>query len=209
MKQRARPVRRVERRQKVHEARQRRQAAEPSAAASFDPEVQRGAEDVDAVRIRLEERDRRLRQDERDVSFESVAKSFPVMSVRIVARRQIDEHVIAMYLDREPTQVVCPLVERPARAEVEAGVMPVAREDPVGDRAAVEREPHVWAAVVNRVHVFAFGEKTERVTVDVDDEPAVRAKLSDRGRADEPFFGNCGHARSLELQVMFKSSAGG
>ena len=62
-------------------------------------------------------------------------------------------------------------------------------------------------ALVGAMALNEYGYR--RVTVDVDDEPAVRAKLSERGRADEPFFGNCGHARSLELQVMFKSSAGG
>ena len=90
---------------------------------------------------------------------------------RPVRRRAIDEHVVAVDLDREAAQLVRELVEGAAGSEVEAGVVPVAGEDPVADRAAVQREPHVRAAVVDGVHLVALGEEADRVPVEVDDEP--------------------------------------
>ena len=54
---------------------------------------------------------------------------------RIVARAQVDEDVVAVQRDREAAQLVGELVERAAGRQVEARVVPVAREDPVADRA--------------------------------------------------------------------------
>src|SRR5213079_1293503 len=65
----------------------------------------------------------------------------------IVSRAQVDEDLVAAELHGKATQIVGPLVERPPRAEIEPRVVPVAGEDPVGDRPAVEREAHVRAAV--------------------------------------------------------------
>ena len=73
-----------------------------------------------------------------------------------------------------------------------ARVVPVAGEDPVLDRPAVEREPHVRAAVVAGVYSVAVEEKRERVPVEVDDQPAGGAELLQRGRPDEG-----GHAATL------------
>ena len=92
--------------------------------------------------------------------------------------------------------VVGELVERAAGAEVEARVVPVAGEDAVRDRAAVEREAHVRAAVVDGVHGVPVGEEAERVAVDVDDEAAGFAQLGERGGADEGVAGDRGHGPS-------------
>ena len=81
--------------------------------------------------------------------------------------------------------VVGPLVERAAGRRGRSGVVPVAREDAVADRAAVEREAHVRAAVVDGVDLVAVGEQTDRVPVEVDDEPSRRAQLGERRGADE------------------------
>jgi len=59
---------------------------------------------------------------------------------RILGRAQIDEHVVAVERDREATKLVGELVEGAAGPKVEAGVMPMAGEDPVADRAAMERK---------------------------------------------------------------------
>src|SRR5207244_2894966 len=88
-------------------------------------------------------------------------------------------------LDGEAAELVGPLVERAAAAEVEARVVPVAGEDAVLHRPAVEREAHVRAAVVDRVHGAAVGEEDERVTAEVDDEPPGAPYLGERGSADE------------------------
>ena len=150
-----------------------------------DAEVEPGPEDVDAARVGLEERDRRLREHERDVALEPVPQPLALVRDRIARRAQVDEHVVAVELDREAAQLVGELVERAAGRQVEARVVPVAREDAVADGAAMEREAHVRTAVVDRVHLVAVGEQADDVPVEVDDEPArpPRSSASDaRGR---------------------------
>ena len=72
------------------------------------------------------------------------------------------------------------MVERAAAAEIEACVVPVAREDPVRNQAAVEREAHVWAAIVDSVDVVAGCEQTERVPVELNNQPFRRAQVGER-----------------------------
>ena len=168
-------------RNEVHEARQRRQPAEPAAAAPPHAEVDPGPERVHAGRIYLDEHDRRLGDDQGDVPFEPDLQPLPLVLDRIAPRRQVHVHVIALDLDGEAAQLVGELVERAARAEVEARVVPVAREDPVADRPAVQREAHVRAAVVDRVDLVALGQQADRVAVQADDQPALRAELLERG----------------------------
>ena len=72
----------------------------------------------------------------------------------------------------------------PPRGEVEAGVVPVAGEDAVADRAAVEREAHVRAAVVDGVHLAALEQQADGVPLDPDDQPALRLELVERGDSD-------------------------
>ena len=54
-------------------------------------------------------------------------------------------------LDRVGPHVVGPGIERAAGGQVEAGVVPVAGDQPALDRAPMQREAHVRAAVVERV----------------------------------------------------------
>ncbi len=64
----------------------------------------------------------------------------------------------------------------------------------VGERAPVEREPHVRAAVVDRVHLVAVGEQHERVSAGVDDLPTDLPQVREFGDADEPLGGDyAGH----------------
>ena len=80
------------------------------------------------------------------------------MPHRIVRRAQIDEDIFAVQRHREAAQLVGELVEGAAGGEVEPSVVPVAREDPVAQGAAMEREAHVRAAVVDRVDLLALNE---------------------------------------------------
>ena len=110
-----------------------------------------------------------------------VVEPLPLVAERVLRRRDVHVDVVALDLDREAAQVVGPLVERAAGAEVEARVVPVAREDPVADRPAVQGEAHVRAAVVDRVHLALVGEQADRVALDADDEPALGLELLERG----------------------------
>ena len=100
----------------------------------------------------------------------------------IATRRHVHVDLPVVDLDREAAQLVGPLVERAAAAEVEARVVPVAGEDPVRDRPAVEREAHVRAAIVDGVHLAAFVQQADRVAFDADDEPALLLEVLQRRR---------------------------
>ena len=100
---------------------------------------------------------------------------------RVAPRRDVHVDLAVLDLDREAAQLVGPLVEGAAAAEVEARVMPVAGEDPVRDRAAVEREAHVRAAVVDGVHLAALEQQAHGVSLDADHHPALRLELLERG----------------------------
>ncbi len=96
---------------------------------------------------------------------------------RILRRAEVEQDVVAAHLDGEAAQVVGPLVERTSGRQVEAGVVPVAGEDPVADRATVEREAHVWAAVVHGVDLVVLDKEANRVPVDVNDKATRRQQL--------------------------------
>ena len=64
-------------------------------------------------------------------------------------------------------------------------MVPVAREDPVAQRAAMERKAHVRAAIVDGINLLTVREETECVPVDVDHEPPRRTQLRERRGADE------------------------
>ena len=103
----------------------------------------------------------------------------------VLGGADVDEDVVAVELDREPPQLVGPLVEGPAGREIEPRVVPVARENPVADRAAMQREAHVRAAVVDGVHQARVRDQAHRVPLDVDDEPLLRAHVGERRSAHE------------------------
>ena len=99
------------------------------------------------------------------------------MRSRIVRRAQVDEHGVSVELDREAPQLVRELVEGAAGGEVEARVVPVAGQDPLAHRPAVERKAHVRASVVDGVYLVAVSEEADRVTVEVNDESSGLAQL--------------------------------
>jgi hypothetical protein len=98
----------------------------------------------------------------------------------VVEWAEVDEYVVAANLDRKPAQVVGPLVEGAAGREVKAGVVPVAGEDSVAERTAVEWEAHVRAPIVDGVNLIPVGEQTECVPIDVDDQPPGSAQFGER-----------------------------
>ena len=205
MVERRRPLRRIQPGQQVHQTGERGQPAEPAAAATGDTEVEPGPEHLDAARVGLQERDRRLRQDERDVPLQTVAKTLALVGGGIGERPGVDQHVVAVDGHWEAAQLVGELVERPAGCQVEAGVVPVAGEDAVAHRPPVQRKAHVRAAVVDRVHLVAVGEQADGVPVGADDQAAGRLELAERGDADESVGGRGLHARTVQPQPRLKS----
>ena len=179
--------------QQVHQARERRQPPKPASPTPRDAEVEPIAERLDAGRIRLQERKRRFRQYQRDVPLEPITQPLALVLDQVFQRAEVEENVVAAQLDREAAQVVGPLIEGATSRELEAGVVPMARQDPVTDRAAVEREAHVRAAIVDGIDLIPVRKQTERVPLNVDDQPSRRAQLGKRRGADERFGGDDSH----------------
>ncbi len=132
-------------------------------------------ERIGAARICLDESDRRFREDERDVALEPVPQPDTLTRDLVADWTEIDQNGVAVELDREAPQLIRPLVEGAAGGEVEASVVPVARENPVADGAAMKRKPHVRAAIVDCMHIVTVREEAQHVPIEVDDEPSGRA----------------------------------
>ena len=182
--ERVRPVVGIEHREQVGEARVHRQAlAEPGSAVA-GAELEPGAKWLVRNGASLDEADHRLRDHERQVALEAVAEPRTAQRQRVAERREIDPDFAVADLDREHAQLVGPLVERAARRDVEAGVAPVAREDASRERAAVEREAHVRAAVVDGADAVAVREQRQRVPVHVRDERSEAADVLEGGGAE-------------------------
>jgi hypothetical protein len=75
-------------------------------------------------------------------------------------------NVSIAYLDGANRCVVCPQVEGAATFEIEAGVVPMTGQDSVLEAAALEREAHVGATIVE-----------SETMATAHDEPALRLQL--------------------------------
>ena len=85
----------------------------------------------------------------------------------VVLRRVSTQTSIVADFDRESAHIVGKQVERAAAGEVEAGVMPVAGQDAVAHRAAIERKAHVRAAIIDGVDLIAVEKQDDRMPVNL------------------------------------------
>ena len=104
-------------------------------------------------------------------------------------------HVVAVDLDVEGGGVVGPRIERAARRQVEAGVVPVAGEQAGLDRALVEREAEVGAAVLDGPRPALVPQHHHRHGADLGEEAPVAFELGGRSGPD-PLVVD-GHASEL------------
>jgi hypothetical protein len=137
------------------------------AVAILQPEQGHLSNNLAVVDSRMEEADDRLRLDEAQVLLHPLAQAAaePFGRVSLPGQRR-DVDLVVAHLDVVDRDVVREEVERAPAAEVEARVVPVAGQDPVLDGSAVQRKPHVRAAVVHGRHL---------AVVRVDGDRSVRA----------------------------------
>jgi hypothetical protein len=116
----------------------------------------------------------RLGDDEAEVVGESVLEPpAPVRGGIGMAKGRLHPHVALAQLDRTGRDVVRPQVEGAAAVDVEPRVVPMAGQDAVLDAAAVEREAHVRATIVESEHAPAVVDDEDRTMAAVQDEPAL------------------------------------
>ncbi len=77
----------------------------------------------------------------------------------------------------ECRHIVGPKVECTARAQIEPGFMPVAGDEAVTNRPAVQRESQMWAAVIDRENPAVLPEHGDRPVASRNDDDPFRFKL--------------------------------
>ena len=138
----------------------------------------------------------RLGDDEAEDLREAVVKPLTPMRGGIgMTERGLHPDLAVAHLDRADRHVVRPQVEGAAAFEIEAGVVPVAGQDAVLDAAAIEREAHVRATIVEGEDAPAVVDDEDRTMPPVHDEPPLRLQLLEAARAHE-FRGRRVHEQS-------------
>ena len=88
-------------------------------------------------------------------------------------------------LDGCGRDVVCPQIERAAGAQVKAGVMPVASQNAVFDRAAVQWEAEMGTAIVEREDTAPIVHDEQRTRAAGDDHHPLGLQLVQGASADQ------------------------
>jgi hypothetical protein len=89
--------------------------------------------------------------------------------------------------DRADRYVVRPQVEGAAAFEIEAGVVPMTGQDTVLDAAALEREAHVRATIVEGEDAPVVVDDEDRTMATVHNQPPLRLQLLKASREREFF----------------------
>jgi hypothetical protein len=113
-----------------------------------------------------------------EVVCEAVSK--PPMPVRRgigMTERGLHPHVAVAHLDRADRNVVRPQVEGAAACEIEASVVPMTGQDTVLDAAALERETHMRATIVEREDAAALVNDEDGPVVTMHNQAALRLQL--------------------------------
>ena len=79
--------------------------------------------------------------------------------------------------------------------------MPVTGENPIAHRSAVQREAHVWAAIVDSIDALLVLEEGEGVAVDLDRQLALLFEFGQAGGADKAVFAAC-HVLSPNRRIV-------
>ena len=114
-------------------------------------EAATGVDDLRRSDALREQREHRLREHERVTPFEPLVE--PLQHAVTVKRALIfdDDDSAICDLDLEGTGVIGEGIERRPRAQVEPGMVPMARDEPVLHGAAVQREAQLRAPVLDPV----------------------------------------------------------
>jgi len=163
---------------------QNRHSLRPAVGAIPESEQCRPADRVREGAV--DEPDRALREHQVDLVLEPVLDTLqPVRCAVACGRSGIDPDPAVAELDREGGGVVGEEIERAAAGEVELGVVPVAGQDAVAHGAAMEREAHVRAAVVQGDDAALGVQQEDGATAGLDDLAALSRQLLHGAGLDE------------------------
>src|SRR5260370_14906227 len=131
----------------------------------------------------MRERDGTIGEHEAHVLLQTVAQPLTIVGAGVELWRGIHPDLAATQLDREHLHVIGELVEGAAGAQVEARRVPVAGENAVAAGAAIQRETHVWAAIVQRKDLRARTPEHKRPPVHMDGLAISFVEIGERGGA--------------------------
>ncbi len=121
-----------------------------------------------------------------------------MMIEAIDSLRHVHPHFFVAHLDWIDTYIVRPRIKCAPAGKVETRVVPVAGKDALFDRSAVQRKPHVGAAVVDGVHVAVVEEQRNRLPLDMNNLAASALHLIKAGSTDE-----CRSGRRRSFGIRF------
>src|SRR5215211_9192836 len=139
-------------RQEVHHASMDSQPLSPSTSPVPGAELQSGTKRFGGILCAAKQPDGRLGHNQRDVALQPIPQALAQVSRSVLPRRNIYPYLAVFDLDGEDACLVGELVEGATALEIEAGVVPVAGQDPVLQGAPVQGEAHVGTAIVQGVY---------------------------------------------------------
>jgi hypothetical protein len=91
-----------------------------------------------------------LGEDQTQIMSKTVGETpMPMLAgIRIAENRSHPDLASGPNLYRTNWHIVCPQIERAAASQLEASMVPMAGKDAIFDATAIQRETHVWAAIV-------------------------------------------------------------
>src|ERR1700687_4397118 len=195
MKHRARTIIGTQNSEQIHHAGKSRESRAPTVAAIAGAELEAHPKRLARLAAVVEKSDHRLANNQRDITLEAVAQPLDTVSSQIAGRRKVNKYISAFNFYREGAHVVRPLIESAAAMQVEARVMPVAGQDGILPGAAIEREPHVRASVVDRENSLRGVKERDHLAVDAGGHARSLWQLGERSSAYEARLSLCHRAR--------------
>jgi hypothetical protein len=175
-----RPVGGVEVRQHVGHGGEDRQPRSPARFPVASAEGHAGPHDLLGGHTRVEQTQHCLGYDEGDALLQALLQPVVQRLAAVGLRRNDHDDPAVLDLHRVRPDVVSPGVERATRPQVEAGVVPVARQQAALDGATVQREPHVRAAVVEGERRPVAPEDAHRLAAGLAGEAAGPLQVAER-----------------------------
>ena len=179
--------------------RQDRQPVPPSRTPAPCPVQSARPGNVVRIRPGVQERDNRFGDHEPDVLVHAFLEPPQTMLHRIPGFcGHIDVDATVLDFDRIYCRVVGKKIEGAAAPQIETGVVPVTGQDTVLDGSAMQGEPHVGTAVVDRVEFPLRAEEDDRDRPSPNQDSSLVFDLVDRSRV-QPFPCRSSHGFLLSV----------
>ena len=196
-----RPVVLLEVGQQIGHRHEHREPGAPPRLPVRGAEVDAGPHDLDRVDAGTQKPEHGLGDDQREPVLQPVLQAGSQVLDPVTVRPGCHHDVAVLDRHVEGAGVVGEEVERATRGEVETRVMPVAGDEPVLDRAPVEGEAHVRAAVVDRPRPAVVPEHHDGDRAQLRAQPAGVPQLRQRSGPDPHGYQPTGWRRPRRAQT--------